>query len=83
MTTIGDLTLNDIGKTRIRTEYENATIEGRITNLNLDIETHHLVAFGGLKHDPLRDQTTVTVNLTLGRIELHDLDRNHPCEVIA
>lgn len=28
MTTIGDLTLNDIGKTRVRTRYEDATIEG-------------------------------------------------------
>lgn len=77
---IGDLTLNDIGRTRIRTDYENATIEGRITSLDLDIETNHLATFGGT---PLRDHIDVTVNLTLGRIELHGLNRDHPCEVIA
>lgn len=80
MTTIGDLTLAMIGTTRLRTEYEGATIEGRVTSLNLDVDTTAIRSHG-LTID--RDVIDVRVDLTLGRIELHGLDRSHPCEVIA
>ena len=79
MTTIGDLTLNDIGKTRIRTQYEDATIDGVITSLDLDISTDTL--WGGGK--AVRECIDVNVTIRLGRIELLQLERNHPCEVIA
>lgn len=80
---VGDLTLAMIGTARVRTEYEGATIEGLVTGLDLDIETHHFVAFGGLERDPLRDQTSVTVDLSLGNISLQGLRRSHPCEVVS
>lgn len=79
MTTIGDLTLNDIGRTRIRTRYEDATIDGVITSLDLDIDT--VTFHGGGK--AVRDRIDVNVTLRLGRIELLQLNRDHPCEVIA
>lgn len=82
MTTIGDLTLNDIGATRVRTRYEDATIEGLVTHLDLDITTGNAVRelSGRVLRGP---DYEVDVHLQLGRIELKGLDRNHPCEVIA
>lgn len=79
MTTIGDLTLNDIGKTRIRTQYEDATIDGIITSLDLEITSDTF--YGGSK--AVREKIDVKVTIRLGRIELLQLNRDHPCEVIA
>ena len=79
MTTIGDLTLNDIGTTRIRTQYEDATIDGIITSLDLEITADTF--YGGGK--AVREKIDVNVTIRLGRIELLQLNRDHPCEVIA
>lgn len=81
MSTIGDLTLNMIGRARVRTEYEGATVEGTITSIDLDItRTPDMRGADGVVIR--RGDTDVTVSLRLGNIDLQHLNRNHHCEVI-
>lgn len=77
---IGNLTLDAIGTTRVRTEYESATIEGLVRNIQLEVAPERIRAFAG---DTVRESFDVFVTLTLGNIELKELRRSHPCEVIA
>lgn len=79
---IGDLTLGMIGTARVRTEYEGATIEGLVTGLDLDITVDRVQRSwsGIVQRGPEYD---VAVNLRLGNIDLHYLDRSHPCEVVS
>ena len=78
--TIGELTLAMIGTARVRTEYESATIEGLVRNIQLEVAPERIRAFGG---GTLRESFDVVVTLTLGNIELKELDRSHPCKVIV
>lgn len=77
---IGDLTLDTIGTARVRLEYEGATIEGLVRNIQLEVAPEKVRSFGGAT---VREIFDVFVTLTLGNIELKELDRSHPCEVIV
>lgn len=81
MTTIGDLTLNDIGKTRISLGTGDGRVEGTIGWIGTDVDRTEYR--GGAGTVLYRTRYDVTVSLTLGDITVEGLDRNHPCEVIA
>ena len=81
MTTIGDLTLNDIGKTRIIVQHEGATVSGLLGDLSPSVETETIR--GGAGTVVHRTIWRVYVNIQIGSIALDGLRRDHPCEVIA
>lgn len=81
MTTIGDLTLNDIGKTRIIVQHEGATVSGLLGNLSPNVETETIR--GGAETIVHRTIWHVTIDIQIGSISLDGLNRDHPCEVIA
>lgn len=74
--TVGDLTLNDIGKTRIALGTGDGRVEGVIGWIGSDI-------WGGARTVHYRTTYEVKASITVGGITLHGLYRDHPCEVIA
>lgn len=74
MTTIGDLTLNDIGKTSIALGTGPGRIEGLIHYIGTDVDMEAF-SFG--------PRFSVGVNVNVGGVMLTGLDRDHPCEVIS
>lgn len=82
MTTIGDLTLNDIDRTEIRIEYRGDTISGTIRDLRTD--TSRLLndlLIGEQTHR--RGSRLTRVKITFTNFIASDLPLDHPCEVIA
>ncbi|OFT62584.1 hypothetical protein HMPREF3159_03470 [Brachybacterium sp. HMSC06H03] len=82
MTTIGDLTLNDIDNTEIRIEYRGDAISGTIRDIRTD--TSRLLSdllIGGQKH--CRGERFTRVKITFTNFIVSDLPLDHPCEVIA
>ena len=82
MTTIGDLTLNDIGCSTIRVTHQGATVEGLLRAIDFDIDTIDIRAMHGTTVHP-RGTVQVSVTLTIGEIGLTGLSRDHSCEVIV
>lgn len=82
MTTIGDLTLNDIGKTRISLDYKGDTITGIIHDIrtDTDILTHDIM-IGTRVHR--RGYRLTRVRISFTNFLVRDLPLDHPCEVIA
>lgn len=78
--TAGDLTPNMIGKTRIRTRFEEAEIEGFITAIEIETESTHLSAHGGGR---LRSTCRVTLDVTVGRIQMTSVPLDHPIQILA
>ena len=82
MTTLGDLALNDIGKTRISLDYKGDTIAGIIHDIRTETDT--------LRHDIMigtrvyrRGDRFTRVKITFTNFIVSDLPLDHPCEVIA
>ena len=82
MTTLGDLTLNDIGRSTIRVTHQGATVEGTLRAIDLDIDTIDVKTMNGTTVYP-RGTVQVSVTITIGLIALTGLSRDHSCEVIA
>lgn len=82
MKTIGDLTLNDIGRTHIRVTHQDVTIDGPLRGIDLDINTIDVKTMNGTTVYP-RGSVQVHVTLTIGQITLTGLSRDHVCEVLA
>lgn len=78
--TVGDLTANMIGEATIRTVYESAVIEGTLTDLTILAATQGIMSFNESKPRTIVYQ--VTINLSIGNIELHSLERSHPVEIV-
>ena len=81
MKTIGDLTLNDIGRTHIRITHQDATIEGPLRVIDLDIEITEVKTMDGTAVYP-RGSIRVNVTLTIGQVTLTGISRSHVCEVL-
>lgn len=77
--TAGDLTPNMIGRTRIRTRFEDADIEGLITSMGVHVEKDCIAAFG---NPDLRTIYNVTLDVTVGRIQMTSLPLDHPVQII-
>lgn len=80
MTTIGDLTPNDIGATRMILRHEGSTVSGLLRDLTIDTET---ITDTKLCEVPKVWTMSVLVTVTIGSITLGPLRRDHPCEVTA
>lgn len=82
MTTIGDLTLNDIDNTEIRIEYRGDTISGIIRDIRTD--TSRLLSDTMFNTVVYKRGTRLTrVKITFTNFIVSDLPLDHPCEVIA
>lgn len=77
--TAGDLTPNMIGRTRIRTRFEEADIEGLITDIGVRVGTDWIAAFD---NPDLRTTYNVTLDVTVGRIRMQGLPLDHPVQII-
>lgn len=78
---IGDLTLNDIGKTRIALGTGDGRIEGIIGWIGTEVDVTEIRGGAGtILH---RTGYNVAVGITVGDVTVHLPDRDHPCEVIA
>lgn len=82
MTTLGDLALNDIGKTRIALNYKGDTIAGVIQDLRTDTDTLlNDLMVGTRVYRRGERRTRVRINFT--NFIVNDLPLDHPCKVIA
>lgn len=78
--TAGDLTPNMIGTTRIRTRFEEADIEGLITSIEIETRPDHIDNWGGSRLSTLY---RVTLDVTVGRIQMTGLPLDHPVQILA
>lgn len=81
MTTIGDLTPNMIGRTRIRVTTSEIVVEGLLIGLDITTDHRNVQAMSGTQL--LRKVCDVRVTVTIGSVTLNDLPREATCEVIA
>lgn len=81
MTTVGDLTPNDIGNTEITLGTGDGRIQGVVGWIGTDVERTEIR--GGAGTVLWRTIYDVRVNLTLDGVNVDGLDRDHPCEVIS
>lgn len=78
--TIGDLTPNMIGAARIRVTTEDATVEGVLADLR--ITTDHSKVRAMVSDKLVREVWRVWIDLKVGSVNLYNLTRETPCEVI-
>lgn len=80
MSTIGDLTPNDIGNTDLLIQHDGSTVTGRLMHMHIDTNrTEERVL---CEREP-RITVEVGVTVTLGSITLDMLPCDHAVEVIA
>lgn len=82
MSTIGNLTPNDIGKTRISVEWKGDTISGVLRDIKTDTWRAGTAFLRGTQE--VKRGTLVTdVKITFNNFNIGPLPTDHPCEVIA
>lgn len=81
MTTIGDLTPNDIGNTDLIIRHNGSTITGTLMGMHLKTEIQDNPTL--CSTDRNLTVTHVGVTLVLGSITIGPLERSHACEVIS
>lgn len=78
--TVGDLSASMIGRATIRVESEGASVQGTLADLKIEADTRTLQDASGGHRDVIY---RVSVSLTIGQIEFHDLRVDHPVEVLS
>lgn len=81
MTTIGDLTANQIGRTRFIVRHAGSTVSGLLMGLDIETTVMHRQRIGDRGTENVI--TRVDITITLGSITIGPLDRDHPVEAIS